>query len=268
MTITTPDALWGAPGVRELRPAAVAWTDLRRGSLLRGCSLAVPVGARLLVASDPPAAGSLLLRILAGLSPTRYGSIEIAGSADPSSAGWGRRVAYLGAEPGIRTWMTPREALRLTADLLSLAPNAAARRMEEVLAWVRIPPADLDRRVGGGDTAIAQRTGLASALLGDPEVLLLDEPLRAIDPAERTRLLRFPGARRTVLLASRDPSAEAGLVSHVSLLRGGRVALVASVTELHAAGLPLSMEGIAALAGQRQPSVRPGTPAPTAVAAR
>ena len=46
---STPDALWGAPQLRLLRPAGVSWTDLRRGSLLRDCSLTVPVGTRLLV---------------------------------------------------------------------------------------------------------------------------------------------------------------------------------------------------------------------------
>jgi ABC-2 type transport system ATP-binding protein len=251
MTSTTPDALWGAPGVRRLRPSAAAWTDLRRGALLRGCSLSVPVGTRLLVVSDPEASGSLLLRILAGLSPLRSGRVEIAGSTDPSPDGWARRVAYLGPEPGIRSWMTPREALQLAASLLSLAPGAAARRLEEVVAWTGIGAHELDRPVSRSGAGTAQRTGLACALIGDPEVLLLDEPLRALDATERTRLLRVPGPRRTVLLASRYPASEAGLVSHVALLRGGRVAMVAPIAELAAAGLPLSMRGIAALVDRR-----------------
>jgi ABC-2 type transport system ATP-binding protein len=151
--------------------------------------------------------------------------------------------------------MTPREALRLAASLLSLAPGAAARRLEEVVAWTGIPTHELDRPVGRSGVGVAQRTGLACALIGDPEVLLLDEPLRALDATERTRLLRVPGPRRTMLLASRYPASEAGLVSHVALLRAGRIAMVAPVTELTAAGLPLSMHGISALADRR------GTPA-------
>ncbi len=103
MTSTTPDALWGAPALRMVRPAAVVWSNLHRGDLLRDCSLSVPVGARLLIVSDPPASGSLLLRILAGLSPVRGGRLEIAGSTDPSPSGWGRRLAYLGPEPGVRS---------------------------------------------------------------------------------------------------------------------------------------------------------------------
>ena len=252
MTSTTPDALWSAPEVRTSRPAGVACTDLRRGKLLRGCSLSVPVGARLWLVSEPAASGSLLLRILAGLSPVRGGRIEIAGSTDHSSSGWGRRVAYVGPEPGIRSWMTPRDALELAAELLSMSASAAARGIDDVLAWTAIPHSDLHRSVRRGGVAIAQRTALACALLGDPEVLLLDEPLRALRAAERIRLLQVPGARRTVLLASRHPPGDAGLVSHVALLREGRVAVITSVRELEASGLPLSAEGLAALVDRRR----------------
>ena len=252
MTSTTPDALWSAPEVRSRRPAAVACTDLNRGDLLRRCSLSVPVGARLLLVSEPPVSASLLLRILAGVSPVRGGRIEIAGSTDPSSSGWGRRIAYVGPEAGIRSWMTPREALQLAADLLSLPPSAAARGIEDVLAWTAIPESDQHRSVRRGGVAIAQRTALACALLGDPEVLLLDDPLRALRAAERSRLLQVPGARRTVLLGSSHPPGDATLVSHVALLRQGRVTIITSMDELVESGLPLSAEGLAALADRRR----------------
>ena len=261
MTSSTPDALWSAPSVQLLRPAGIAWADLRHGRLLDGCSLSVPVGVRLLVVADPEASASLLLRVLAGLSPIRHGRIEIAGSADGSPEGWGRRAAYLGPEPGIRAWMTPREALRLSADLLGLSGSSSSRRMEEAISWARIPAPGLDRPVGRGGPGMAQRTALAAVLLGDPEVILLDEPLRAIDPIERQQLLRLSQRRRTVLLASRYPASEAGLVTHVVLLRRGRVALRAPIGALEAAGLPLSMHGISTLA-----DLRSATPdgAPTA----
>jgi ABC-type thiamine transport system ATPase subunit len=79
-------------------------------------------------------------------------------------------------------------------------------------------------------------------------VLLLDEPLRAVEPTERSRLLAIPGRRRTVLIASRFPASEAGVVNQVALLRGGRLALHAPVGELDARGLTLSQRGIETLA--------------------
>ncbi len=144
--------------------------------------------------------------------------------------------------------MTPREALALSARLADLPPDEARIRTERALTWAGIRPAAADRAVRHGGPPLVQRTGLAAALIGDPEVLLLDEPMRALDTFERTRLLRLPGPRHTIVLASRYPASEAGLVSHVALLRNGRVALVAPIGDLERAGLPLSLRGITKLA--------------------
>ena len=94
-----------------------------------------------------------------------------------------------------------------------------------------------------GGIALQQRTALAAALIGDPEVLLLDEPLRALDAGERHRLLRLRGRRQTILLASSYPASEVGLAAHVVYLRGGRVELIAPISALEAAGLSLSHRG-------------------------
>jgi ABC-type multidrug transport system ATPase subunit len=248
---STPDALWSAPSLRLLRPSAVSCTDLTRGRLLDHCSLTVPVGMRLLLVAEPEESGSALLRVLAGLSRPARGRIEIAGLRDPSAEGWGRRIAYLGPEPGIPSWMTPREALRLASGLLDLPAAETARRTERALAWAHVPAEAWDRPLRRGGPPLIQRTGLAAALLADPEVLLLDEPLRALEAEDRSRLLRLPGKRRTILLASRYPASEAGLTTHVALLRRGQVAFVAPIAELEAAGLTLSMRGIVALADLR-----------------
>ena len=252
MTSSTPDALWGAaPALRVLRPSAITVSNLSRGGVLDRFSLRIPVGTRLLVVSEPASGASTLLRILAGLSRPDGGRIEIAGLSDPSRSGWGGRAAYLGPEPGIHRWMTPREALTLAAGLLNVAAEDAARRIDRAMAWARIPAAAADRPVGRGGSPLIQRTGLAAALVTDPEVLLLDEPLRAIETGERTRLLTLPGQRHTIVVASRYPASEAGLVTHVALLRDGRPVLLAPVAALTDVGLPLSMRGIDALAAER-----------------
>jgi ABC-2 type transport system ATP-binding protein len=207
---------------------------------------------RLLLVSDPEGSASALVRILAGLARPGRGRIEIAGLADGSAGGWARRIAHLGPEPGIHHWMTPREALELAARLLGLGSADGHRRVERALAWVRIAPEAMDRPVSRGGAPLLERTGLAVALIGDPEVLLLDEPLRSVESHERARMLRLPGKRRTVLLASRYPSSEAGLVTHVGLLADGRVRLVAPLGDLEAAGLPLTHRGITELAARRE----------------
>lgn len=264
LTSSTPDALWGAPSVRILRPAAIVCRNLSRRGLLDQLSLSVPVGIRLLVVAEPEASASALARILIGLSRANAGKVELAGLAT-SDTGWTRRVAYLGPEPGIHGWMTPREALSLAAGLLDLPDGDAERRIGRALAWSGIAPEVADRPVSRGGPPLVQRTGLAAALIGDPEVLILDEPLRALEAHERARLLRLPGTRRTILLASRYPASEAGLVGHVALLRGGRVAMIARVAELEQAGLPLSMRGITSLADQRSAQRGSGHPPALAV---
>ena len=262
MTSSTPDALWSAPSLRLLRPAAVVCTELRRGRDLERCSLSVPVGGRLLIVSDPDSSASTLIRILAGLSRAEHGRFRIAGASEPGPDGWGRRVSYLGPNAGLHTWMTPLEALRLAADLLDLPASGRERRIEWAASWARIPAAAMGQPMSRGGIAIQQRTGLATALVGDPEVVLLDEPLRALDSDERRRLLRLPGPRRTVLLASRYPASEAGLAAHIVYLTAGRVELIAPVAELEAAGLSLSHRGIEALAAMRAVGERASRSAP------
>jgi ABC-type multidrug transport system ATPase subunit len=206
---------------------------------------------RLLIVSEPAGAASELVRVLAGLARPDAGRIEIAGLADPGPNGWGRRLAHVGPEPGIHRWMTPREALSMSAALLNVPAEDAIHRIKRALAWAGIPSDASNRPVKVGGSQLFQRTGLAAALIADPEVLLLDDPLRALDTAERTRLLRLPGRRHTIVLASRYPAAEAGLVSHIALIRDGALGMLAPVADLAAAGLPLSMRGIVELAGSR-----------------
>lgn len=244
---STPDVLWDSPSLRLLRPTALRCVEVTRRPHLSRCSLAVPAGVRLLVVSDPDESASSLLRVLAGLSRPRRGRVEIAGLRD----GWARRVAYLGPEPGLRAWMTPREVLDLAAGLLGLRRDEAGRRIERALAWVHVRPEEVDRPISRGGPPVLQRVGLAAALIGNPEVLLLDEPLRALDEAERTRLLTLPGRRRTMLLASRYPASDAAFASHVALIRGGRVAMLASISEVEESDVPLSMRGIVMLADRR-----------------
>lgn len=253
MASSTPDALWSSRAVRLLRPAAVACEGVRRRigreQLLDGVNLQVAVGARLLLVAEPDGAGSLLLRILAGLAHADAGSFRIAGAAGPdgSASGWGRRLAYVGPELGLFGWMSATETLAMAVRLLGLDPETAHRRVEEVVTRWGLA-SGVERPIRRNGLAYAQRTALAAALVGDPEVVLLDEPLRAIDPDDRVRLLRIPGPRTTVILASRYPASEAGAVNQVALLREGRVAVHAPTAALEEHGLPLSHAGIVRLA--------------------
>ncbi|HEY8772128.1 MAG TPA: ATP-binding cassette domain-containing protein [Candidatus Limnocylindria bacterium] len=208
----------------------------------------VGVGARLLVVSQPEQSASMLLRVFAGLSRVRSGIVRLAGVARPdsSAAGWARRVGYVGPEAGIYPWMTPREVLDLAGRIAEYDAPDIKRRIDHVAEDYRIG-VSLDEPIRRGGEPLAQRVALASAMLTEPEVLLLDEPLRAVEPEERARLLTIPGRRRTVVIASRYPASETGLVNQVAFLREGRLMVHAPVSELERQGLALSQRGIDAL---------------------
>jgi len=252
LTSSTPDALWASRSVDTLKPAAVVCEGVSRRQrgqpLLDDLTMVVDVGARLLVVSRPEQSASMLLRILASLSRMQSGIVRLAGVARPdsSAAGWARRVGYVGPEAGIYPWMTPREVLDLAGRIAEYDPGDIQRRIDGVAERYRIGT-HLDQPIRRGGEPLAQRVALASAMLTEPEVLLLDEPLRALDPEERARLLTIPGSRRTVVIASRYPASEAGLVDQVAFLSEGRLVIHAPIEELDRRGLALSQRGIDAL---------------------
>ena len=252
LTSSTPDALWASQSVDTLKPAAVVCEGVNRRQrgqpLLDDLTMVVDVGARLLVASRPEQSASMLLRILASLSRMESGTVRLAGVARPdsSAAGWARRVGYVGPEAGIYPWMTPREVLDLAGRIAEYDAADIRRRIDGVAEHYRIGT-HLDQPIRRGGEPLAQRVALASAMLTEPEVLLLDEPLRAVDPEERARLLTIPGSRRTVVIASRYPASEVGLVDQVAFLSEGRLVIHAPIDELDRRGLALSQRGIDAL---------------------
>jgi ABC-type multidrug transport system ATPase subunit len=252
VTTSTPDALWASRAASRLRPTAAECHALRRSvagqPLLAGVDLVVPVGARLLLVSRPDASASLLLRIMSGLATAQAGVIRLAGLSlsDAGPRGWARRVAYVGPNADIYPWLSPREALELAARLGGVQAAARGRLVDSSLEHHGLS-AVAERPIRRGGPAIAQRVAFAAALLSDPEVLLLDEPLRALHAEDRNRLLRLPGPRRTVLLASRHPATERGLVDRFALLIDGRVRLHLPISKLEAQGLPLTLQGIEAL---------------------
>jgi ABC-type multidrug transport system ATPase subunit len=254
LTSSTPDALWASQSNRLLQPASVVCEGLTRGSrghrLLDELALTVGVGARLLIASRPDESAPMLLRVLAGLAHASAGTVRLAGvsRADDSPAGWARRVGYVGPEAGIYPWMTPREVLDLAGRLAEFEPAERHHRIDAMAEHYRLG-SQLDEPVQRGGASLAERVALASAMLTDPEVLLLNDPLRSVDPGERSRLLAVPGRRRTVLITSSFPASEAGLVNQVAFLRDGKLLVHAPVKELDTRRLTLSQRGIEALAG-------------------
>ena len=129
------------------------------------------------------------LRILAGLARPDSGAASVEGHPTGPESPARRLIGYLPEEPHFYTWMTATEFLRdYVAGLFGLAPGEARQRTAELLELAGLKDA-ARRRIAGFSRGMRQRLGLAQALINRPRVVLLDEPVSALDPAGRRDML-------------------------------------------------------------------------------
>jgi ABC-2 type transport system ATP-binding protein len=180
----------------------------------------------------PNGAGkTTVLKMIVGLARPTAGRALVNGSpvasmeADPGVLGV--YIEPCGTHPG----RSARNHLRSLAALAGLPRS----RVEEVLALVGLERA-AGRRVGTYSTGMRQRLGLAAAVLGDPQILVLDEPLNGLDPQGirwlRTFLRERAASGKTVLLSSHVLSEAAQTVDDVVVIHTGRLVRQGSIDEL------------------------------------
>jgi ABC-2 type transport system ATP-binding protein len=171
------------------------------------------------------------LKMIVGLARPNAGRALVNGSPVASVAADTRMLgAYIepcGAHPG----RSARNHLRALAAMAGLPRS----RVDEVLSLVGLEQA-AGRRVGTYSTGMRQRLGLASAVLGDPQLLVLDEPLNGLDPQGirwlRTFLRQYAASGKTVLLSSHVLSEAAQTVDDVVVIHKGRLVRQGSIDEL------------------------------------
>jgi ABC-2 type transport system ATP-binding protein len=173
------------------------------------------------------------LRMLLGLVAPTAGTAIFGGRAYRELREPTRVVGAVLEASGFHPGRTARNHLRV----LATAAGLRARRVDRVLAQVGLADA-ADRRVGGFSLGMRQRLGLAAALLGDPEVLLLDEPANGLDPegiAWLRRLIRRQADQgRTVLVSSRVLAEVAQTVDQVVIIARGRLVTQSTLADLTA----------------------------------
>ncbi len=206
---------------------------------LDDATLAVPPGRCFGLLGPNGAGKTTLIRILLGLARADAGHVEVCGHPIPGDER--AALAQVGAvveAPCFHGHLTGRENLGFWAALTA-DPPAAQARIGGVLARAGLADA-ADRKVVGYSMGMRQRLGVARALLGDPALLILDEPSNGLDPegmADFRVLLRaLADEGRTVFLSSHLLGEVERVCDEAAILAAGRVVQVGPMADLLAAG--------------------------------
>jgi osmoprotectant transport system ATP-binding protein len=193
-------------------------------------SLTVPAHASIALLGPSGCGKSTLLRLILGLLVPDRGRLSVAGTlVTPETATRVRRqIGYVIQDGGLFPHLTARENVALLARHLGWELGRIEGRLAELAGLVRLDAAALGRypaELSGGER---QRVGIMRALMLDPPVLLLDEPMGALDPMVRARLQRdlrriFTELQKTVVLVTHSLDEAAYLGDEVALMRDGRI---------------------------------------------
>lgn len=218
-----------------LQVQSLTKTYARGPRAVDGLSLDVRAGMFGLL--GPNGAGkSSFMRTLAGLQLPDSGSITFDGIdvlADPYALR--RRLGYLPQSFGAYPFVGCRTLLRHMAILKGLPDDrATAAQIDELLELTNLV-AHANRRVSNFSGGMRQRFGIAQALLGRPDLLILDEPTAGLDPEERTRLynlLSHLSTNRVVLLSTHIVDDVEQLCPRLAIIRAGRIVAQGDTAEM------------------------------------
>jgi ABC-2 type transport system ATP-binding protein len=176
------------------------------------------------------------LRLVAGLMRPDAGSIAIFGIdalADPTRAK--QITAWVSDEPMIYDKLTPLEYLAFVAGLWGVAPDSAERNARELLRWLELAP-HADERCEGFSKGMRQKVALAGALVHEPRLIILDEPLTGLD-ARAARLVKDVLLERvrlgcTVIMTTHILEVAERMAERIGVIAQGRLIAEGTLDEL------------------------------------
>ena len=219
-------------GADELDPAFVAdpTVTVRDASVWFGQKVALSelscsFGPGVTGLLGPNGAGkTTLMRSMCGLIPTQRGSVDVLGHDPRRSRAVQARIALVPEEDAVPESLSARRLVRYQAALAGTTDGSA---VERALAAVDLTDV-ADRALGGFSKGMRQRAKVAAALVTDPEVLVLDEPLNGADPVQRVALIelfrRLGESGRTIVVSSHVLHEVERLADRVVVLLHGRLA--------------------------------------------
>jgi osmoprotectant transport system ATP-binding protein len=199
-------------------------------TVLGPLTLSVPRGLRLAIVGPSGCGKSTLLRVVLGLVRPDRGRVSINGEAvnDETKRALRMRIGYVIQDGGLFPHLTAEGNVTLVARTLGWEEARVRDRVERLAEMTGLERGALSRWPGELSGGQRQRVGVMRALMLDPHVLLLDEPLGALDPITRSRLQRELGSLfrtlgKTVVLVTHDIGEAAKLAEETVVLRQGHV---------------------------------------------
>jgi len=229
------EAATPAVDVRNLRKSfKLGFARRRTFQALDGVSLSIKPRSIAGFLGPNGAGKTTTIKILTGLIFADSGEARILGEL-PTSAQARRRLGYLPENPSFHDHLTGREALGVACELAGMSGRDVKRRIGEALEMVKLSHA-ADLQVRRYSKGMTQRLGIAQALVHDPELLILDEPMSGLDPVGRRDikdLLRALAGRGKTLFFSTHIIADVeDICDRVTIVVGGKIVRDASVHEL------------------------------------
>ena len=222
----------------------------RKVRALDGLTLAVERGEIFGFLGANGAGKTTTLKLLMRLIYPTEGRARILGR-DINDISMHARIGYLPETPYFYDYLTAREFIDYCAELFSYDRRERATRTERLLARVHLDEKSWDKQLRKFSKGMLQRVGLAQALVNDPEIVFLDEPMSGLDPVGRREVRELIASLRaqgvTVFMCSHILSDIEVLCDRAAILRGGRLAHVGRLEELRlGAGHDRAMELVVA----------------------
>src|SRR5687767_6661600 len=210
----------------------------RKVRALDGLSLHVNEGEIFGFLGANGAGKTTTLKLLMRLMYPTAGGARILGR-DVGDVSMHARIGYLPEHPYFYDYLTARELVEYCAELFGYARAERKRRAADLLARVRLEEKSWDKQLRKFSKGMLQRVGLAQALVNDPAVVFLDEPMSGLDPIGRREVRDLIGSLRaggtTVFLCSHILADIEVLCDRAAILRRGRLAHIGRLDELRGA---------------------------------
>lgn len=204
--------------------------NFKSNKVIQDISLTIPDGEVCILLGSSGCGKTTLLRLICGLIIPDSGSVEIEGVSVSSLSGQERakKLGYIIQEGGLFNHLSVRENIMLPIKILKLNKKQAELNLDKYLTMVNLESAILDKyplELSGGQR---QRAALLRSLIHDPKILLMDEPMSALDPMVRSTLQQdlkriFSVKKKTVVIVTHDLHEASVLADKIFFVHGGQI---------------------------------------------